>query len=103
MSHSFDMTLVYDGEEVRVKGTIDPGEPETGPTWDCGGTPGCGPSIDDFNVFRGDGSKIEDTDGKIFAALEDEILRRASEDAADDAASAAEDAADARRDSDAML
>jgi hypothetical protein len=37
--------------EYEVVFTIAPGEPETPRTFDCGGTPGCPPSVEDWEVF----------------------------------------------------
>ena len=36
--------------ELTLSGTYQPGEAETGPTYDCGGTPGCGPSVEDLDI-----------------------------------------------------
>ena len=98
-SPSFDLEVVYDGETLRAVGTIDPGEPETGPTYDCGGTPGEPAHVDEV-IFTRDGIEVEDPDGKILAAVEDDIMEQASQDAQDDADDAAEARADARRDGD---
>ncbi len=97
-SNELDLTLVYDGEDIRAVGTIDTGEPPTGPSYDCGGTPGFPAHVDDVKFFAADGSEIEDPDGKILAAIEDEIIEKASEQFADDDASAQEDKADYSRD-----
>jgi hypothetical protein len=96
-SHSFDMTLTWEGESIQAVGSIDPGEAATGPTYDCGGTPGCPAMVDEVQFFAEDGSEIEDPDGKILAALEDTIMERAGEDAEGDEQDAAEARADARR------
>ena len=97
-SPSFDLEVVYDGETLRAVGTIDPGEPETGPTYDCGGTPGCSAYVEDCKFTYENGVEVEDPDGKILAAVEDDIMEQASQDAEDDACEAAEARADARND-----
>ena len=91
-SYDFDMELVYDGESIRVEGSIDPGEKETGPTYDCGGTPGCGPSIEDFKAYSfvpsaipGCGAWVEIADTEaILKALEDEIMETVYDELCDD-------------------
>lgn len=90
----FDFETTYAGELVRVQGSVDPGEPATGPTYDCGGTPGCGPTIEDFHIFDEAGKELEDDDEFILSVLEAEIMERAA-DAHDDAKA---DAAEARSD-----
>ena len=97
-SHSFDLEVTYDGETLRAFGTIDPGEAPTGPTYDCGGTPGCGPTIEDVTFTREDGSEIEDPCGKILAAVEDDIMEQAGEESEDADEMRAEARADARED-----
>jgi hypothetical protein len=89
--HDFDMELVYDGETLRVTGTITPG---------CEATrldPPEPAEIEDFQAFREDGTEIEDTYA-IYTALEDEIMEKVSDDVASDMADAAEARDDARRD-----
>ena len=94
----FDMTLTYDGHAVRVTGRVTPGQPATGPTYDCGGTPPEPSEIEDFLVFDEAGHEIEDADGEILEALEDEIIEHVSQDVADDMNDAAEYRHDAERD-----
>lgn len=36
--------------EVGLSGTYVPGEAETGPTYDCGGTPAVGESVEDLEI-----------------------------------------------------
>ena len=42
-----NLNIVYAGESFLVEGDYTPAEPETGPTYDCGGTPG---SPEDFEI-----------------------------------------------------
>ena len=94
----FDMVLVYDGESVRVTGSVSPGYPERVPSYDCGGTPAEPPEVEDLRIYAEDGTEIEDADGDIFEALQDDILERVSEDDAADQCEAAEHRHDAERD-----
>lgn len=41
--------------EVEVTYTVTPGEPETGPTYACGGTPANGAVVDDIRLEKVDG------------------------------------------------
>lgn len=36
--------------EIALTGTISPAEAPTGPTYSCGGTPGCDASVDDVDI-----------------------------------------------------
>lgn len=81
-SHDFDFETILRGHDVRVTGSIDPGEAATGPTYDCGGTPGCGPSLDELNVFlihkRKDGRFVErELHDDFMKELEDKIIEQA--------------------------
>lgn len=89
----FDLVLLYDfgngNEDCRVTGSIIPGEPPTGPTYDCGGTPGCGPELEDLRFYRDErkpGEKkpvwveIEDDDGAIQKSMTDDIFEASSQD-----------------------
>lgn len=89
---TFDFETSYEAvagngeEEVRVTGSIDPGEEPTGPTYDCGGTPGCGPTIDEFHIFvkiAGQWAEIEDREGKMADDLFDEIMESFGDDGPD--------------------
>lgn len=80
MTYRFDLPMVYDfgdgKETVRVTGTITPGYPERGPSYDCGGTPAEPPGIEDFSVFRkisGIEVEVEDVDD-IHDELYDAIM-----------------------------
>lgn len=94
----FEMELRWDGEDILFVGKIEPGYPATGPTYDCGGTPGEGPSVTDYTFTNEAGEEIEDPDGRILDALEDKILEAYQDQIADDKYDAAEDRAEARRD-----
>ena len=80
---AFDLTVIYDGEELRAVGTIEPSEPATGPTYDCGGTPGCSAYVEEVTFTDSDGKEVEDPDGKILAAVEDDILEKSGDDGDD--------------------
>ena len=96
---NFDLRLIYDGEYVRVTGSISEYRPATGPSMEsAGGDPAEGGEIQDFAIFAADGAEIEDADGLICDELADEIYRKAAEAAADDKADAAEARADRERD-----
>ena len=81
---SFDFELEYEGHSFRVVGTVDPGEPATGPTYDCGGTPGCGPCVENLSIElirkRKDGTvkkrDLGEASSKLMEALEPFILER---------------------------
>lgn len=93
--NEFDLELnTKDGVAVRIIGTVDPGEAPTGPTYDCGGTPGMPAHVDDYKVFDENGQEIDDSEGKILDDLEDEIL----ESFADAEYNAMADAAEAKAD-----
>lgn len=96
---NFDYEMVYDGESVRVTGSISKYRPATGPSMaHAGGDPAEGGEIEDFQVFDESGKELDDDDGAILRALEDDIIERASEAAEDAAADAAEARADERAD-----
>jgi len=92
------MVLVYDGASVRVTGSVSPGYPERGPSYACGGTPAEPPEVEDLCIYAEDGTEMEDADGDIFEALQDDILERVSEDDAADQCEAAERRHDAEMD-----
>lgn len=79
----FDVDCIYDGETIHAVGTIEPGEAATGPTYDCGGTPGCGPEIDECVLTDESGNTIEDPDGKILEAIEDQIFESVEDEGED--------------------
>ncbi len=86
----FDFTAVYDGETVRVVGSVSPYYPAQGPTYSCGGQPAEGNEIEDFRAFDAAGNEIEDADDEMLRALEDEILEHVDEARAEDCAAYAE-------------
>lgn len=49
-NHEFEMAVTYKGHELRVTGTVTPEVPETGPTYDCGGTPAEPACIEDMEI-----------------------------------------------------
>lgn len=89
-NNNFDFWTVHDGERVRVVGTVSPYYPAQGPTYSCGGQPAEGNEIEDFAAYDADGQEIEDVDGKLLDALEDEILEHVAQAKADAMADAAE-------------
>ena len=76
----FDVHVTYDGESLRAVGTIEPAEPATGPTYDCGGTPGCSAYVEDVKFTDENGVEVEDPNGEILKAVEDDILEQAGSD-----------------------
>ena len=92
-TRGFDLVLIYDfgqgNEDCRVTGDLIPGEAATGPTYDCGGTPGCGPELDDLRFYRDErkeGSKVavwvevEDDDNNIEKSMTDDIYEAMEKD-----------------------
>ena len=77
------MDCIYEGETIHAVGSITPGEEATGPTYDCGGTPGCGPEIDECELTDENGDIIEDPDGKILEAIEDQIFESVDDEGCD--------------------
>jgi len=94
----FGMELTWDGEDILFVGKIEPGYPAQGPTYDCGGVPGEGPTVTDYTFTNEAGEEIEDPDGKILDALEDKILEAYQDQIADDKYDAAERRAEERLD-----
>ena len=88
--HHFDITLDYNEEPVRVVGEISPYYPAQGPTYSCGGQPAEGGEIEDYKIFDASGNEIEDPDGIIIEALQDEIYEKVSDLIAADMCEAAE-------------
>ncbi len=72
MARSYDTTTTIDRDpelEVDVRYSVTPGEPETGPTYACGGTPATGPEIEiDFVTLAGNATPV------ILTADEEEKL-----------------------------
>ncbi len=89
---NFNFDTILRGRSVRVEGSIDPGEAPTGPSYACGGTPGCPASIDDLSIFlirdRKDGKRAErelaDPKGKLYDELEYAILEYVDEQLGDE-------------------
>ena len=97
-SHGFDVTVNWDDGEairsIRVKGKISEYRPAV--MYLRNGDPGYpaeGGEIEDYKIYAEDGTEIDDSDGKILAAVEDEVYEKASE----DAECAAENRYDAQR------
>lgn len=63
-TYSTCLSFGTDGEpdyceiDTTISYTVIPGEPETGPTYDCGGTPASDPQIDDIRVEKIDGKPV---------------------------------------------
>lgn len=75
----FDLDLIYDGEDIRATGLVTKYYPATGPNMDhAGGDPAEGGEIEDLRFFR-NGVEIEDHDGEMEKALEDDIRSGAAE------------------------
>lgn len=55
LSFGTDGEADYCEIDATVSFMVIPGEPETGPSYDCGGTPASDPQIDDIRVERIDG------------------------------------------------
>jgi hypothetical protein len=51
--------------EVSLSGSIDPGELPSGPTYSCGGTPGCDPFVEDMDVIDIGLVESEIVNGKV--------------------------------------
>ncbi len=100
--------------EVEVSYTVIPGEPETGPSYACGGTPESDAYLDDLRLEKVDGklrpwgmydgwiaNEDDEFETVIVGMLEDDsahveaMLSEAAEVEADDRARAAEDRAEA--------
>ena len=95
-SHGFDLNLIYDGESVRVTGSVSEYVPARTNCSNDDACPAEGGEIEDFRIYAEDGTEMEDADGKIQEALTDSIMEAVSEEASSDKA----DAAEARRDRD---
>ena len=81
-SHGFDLELVYDGEDVRVTGSITPGcEAVMHLSNGDPGYPAEPAEIEDFKAYR-DGVEITDDAEleRMFIALEDDIFEAAADD-----------------------
>lgn len=95
----FDLKLIYQGNEIRVTGSITPYFPGTGPSMDhAGGSPDEPREIEDLCIYGDDGVEIDDESGKIYDDIQDEILEAVEDAERDDKAEAAERRADGGRD-----
>lgn len=78
----FDLDLIYDGEDIRAVGYITPYFPATGPSMEsAGGDPEEGGEIEDLKLWRrvdGKDVEVEDPDGEIALALQDDIYEGAA-------------------------
>ncbi len=77
---NFDFIMEYDGERIRVTGFMTDYTPAT--MYDRNGdvgSPAEGGEIEDYKVFKMDGTEIPDDDGKIIDALDEDIFERVSQ------------------------
>lgn len=83
-NNEFDVIVQYQGHRLRITGSVDPGCRQTGPTWDCGGTPAEPASIEDTRIWmiRNDRQReIQDYQGNLAAELEPDIFEALNNDA----------------------